>query len=58
MFGALYLYAMHLKIMRIYIDGVLRFGIPPTFNIFTIKTANHGEKKILEGLTKEFADPS
>lgn len=49
---------MHLKVMRVYIDSVLRFGIPPTFNLFTIHTSGHGDKKILEGLTKEFADPT
>lgn len=34
LFGELYISAMHLKIMRVYIDGVLRFGIPPEFHLF------------------------
>jgi hypothetical protein len=28
---------MHLKIMRTFVDGVLRFGIPPKFFIGIIK---------------------
>jgi V-type H+-transporting ATPase subunit C len=28
---------IHLKVMRIYVDGVLRFGIPPKFFIGILK---------------------
>jgi hypothetical protein len=35
---------MHLKIMRAYIDGVLRFGIPPNFFIGVIRPAKGKEK--------------
>jgi len=44
--------------MRVYIDGVLRFGIPPTFNLFSIQSSGVGDKKLLENMTKEFADPT
>ena len=30
-FSELFVILMHIKIMRAYIDGVLRFGIPPRF---------------------------
>jgi len=33
--------------MRTYIDGVLRFGIPPTFYMAIIKSGKGIEKKIL-----------
>jgi len=36
LYGELFISAMHLKVMRVYIDGVLRFGIPPTFHMLTI----------------------
>jgi len=59
LYGELFISAIHLKVMRVYIDGVLRFGIPPTFHLFTIRSANHScDKKIMEALTKEFADPT
>jgi V-type H+-transporting ATPase subunit C len=38
---------VHLKIMRTYIDGVLRFGIPPEFLMGVIKPENSkAEEKI------------
>lgn len=32
-FSELYIALLHLKVMRAFIDGVLRFGIPPRFYI-------------------------
>jgi V-type H+-transporting ATPase subunit C len=58
LYGELYLSYMHLKVMRVYIDGVLRFGIPPTFHMFCIDTQAGSEKKILDTMIKEFADPT
>lgn len=34
---------LHLKIMRTFIDGVLRFGIPPTFFMGVIKPAKNAD---------------
>lgn len=56
LFGELYIACMHLKVMRVYIDGVLRFGIPPIFLMTFIKTDQH-EKRILKGLTEKYAEP-
>lgn len=38
---------MHLKILRVFIDGVLRFGIPPTFYIGLVIPKKGEERKIL-----------
>jgi hypothetical protein len=35
---------MHLKVMRVFIDGVLRFGIPPKFYIGILKPSKAQEK--------------
>lgn len=45
-----------MKIMRIFIDGVLRFGIPPIFIMGVIKPAKNAEEKIKQKLTDNFAE--
>ena len=53
-FSELYVSLIHLKAMRAYIDGVLRFGIPPKF-LLTVVNVKHGyDKKLLKGLTDLF----
>lgn len=47
---------MHLKVMRAFIDGVLRFNIPPRFYIGVIKPAKGQEKVVLQKLSETFAD--
>jgi V-type H+-transporting ATPase subunit C len=47
---------MHLKVMRVFIDGVLRFGIPPRFFIGIIKPNKGYEKAVLAKLCDTFAD--
>lgn len=49
---------MHLKVMRTYIDGVLRFGIPPKFYIGIMKPGKGQDKKLLKALSDAFADPN
>jgi hypothetical protein len=49
---------MHLKVMRAYIDGVLRFGIPPKFYIGVIKPSKGSEKVVLSKLNEVFEDPA
>ena len=44
--------------MRAYIDGVLRFGIPPKFFLGIIRPAKGQEKKLMTGLMETFADPT
>lgn len=47
---------MHLKVMRAFIDGVLRFGIPPRFYIGILKPVRGYEKQVLMRLSDTFAD--
>lgn len=50
-YSELFICCIHLKIMRVYIDGILRFGIPPTFTISILET--HGEeRKIFKNMTE------
>jgi len=49
---------MHLKTMRAYIDGVLRFGIPPRFYIAIAKPHKGMEKKFQMALSDEFCEQS
>ena len=55
-FGELFQALMHLKIMRVFIDGVLRFGIPPRFFICIMKPNGKLEKKMFTALENEFAE--
>jgi V-type H+-transporting ATPase subunit C len=43
-FSELFIALMHLKVMRAFIDGVLRFGIPPRFYIGIVRPAKGQEK--------------
>jgi V-type H+-transporting ATPase subunit C len=49
-FSELYIALIHLKVMRAFIDGVLRFGIPITFAIAIIKPNPSQDKAILDSL--------
>jgi len=44
--------------MRAYIDGVLRFGIPPRFFIGILKPHKGKEKHILNVMSEQFCDPT
>lgn len=47
---------MHLKVMRAYIDGILRFGIPPRFYLGSISINRGKDKTLLELMIKEYAE--
>jgi len=47
---------MHLKIMRVFIDGVLRFGIPPRFYIGMVMPRRGEERKILQSMSDHLAE--
>jgi V-type H+-transporting ATPase subunit C len=55
-FQELFQALLHLKIMRTYVDGVLRFGIPPKFYLGIIKPARNQDAKIMQKLTTTFAE--
>ena len=50
-FSELFIALMHLKVMRVFIDGVLRFGIPPKFDIGILRPVKGGEKTAMEKLS-------
>lgn len=49
---------MHLKVIRAYVDGVLRFGIPPKFFMGTLFPKPNGEKAVLQEMTNVLAEES
>ena len=51
-FSELYIALIHLKVMRAFIDGVLRFGIPITFAIAIVRPFPSQEKAIMETLNQ------
>ena len=55
-FNELFSALVHLKIMRTYIDGVLRYGIPPKFYMGILKPGKGQEKKIMDKMLKIFAE--
>lgn len=52
----LFVALVHLKIMRTYIDAVLRFGIPPKFFLGIIQPSKGSDQKIKDALTGEFSE--
>jgi V-type H+-transporting ATPase subunit C len=57
-FSELFIALMHLKVMRAFIDGVLRFGIPPRFAIAVVHPQKGMEKAVLANLNQRFNDTS
>ena len=47
---------MHLKVVRAYIDGVLRYGIPPKFFIGVVIPKKGCEKSVLSDMSAAIAD--
>lgn len=57
-FSELLIALMHLKVMRAFIDGVLRFGIPPRFYLGLVQPVKGQEKAVLASLNHKFDDQS
>ena len=57
-FSELLIALMHLKVMRAFIDGVLRFGIPPRFYLGLVQPVKGQEKAVLASLNQKFDDQS
>lgn len=57
-FSELFIALMHLKVMRTFIDGVLRFGIPPNFFLAVVRPNRGLEKRVQAALNDTFADAS
>jgi V-type H+-transporting ATPase subunit C len=57
-FQALFVALMHLKVVRAYVDGVLRFGIPPKFYIGIVMPKKGAEKHVLIEMSDALAEDS
>lgn len=57
-FQSTFVALMHLKVIRAYIDGVLRFGIPPRFYMGTVFPKTGGERSVLQEMTAVLAEES
>jgi len=55
-FSELFIALIHLKAIRLYIEGVMRFGVPPQFCSCFANTGNK-DKQVTKNLIKLFADP-
>lgn len=55
-FSELYIALIHLKVMRAFIDGVLRFGIPAWFALAIVQPFKGQDKAILHTLNERFDD--
>lgn len=47
---------MHLKVMRVFIDGILRFGIPACFYMGLVVPARNADKKLLQQMSDHLAE--
>lgn len=52
----LFVALMHFKVIRAYIDGVLRFSIPPVFFMGVVMPSKGHDKKVLNELMKVTAE--
>lgn len=53
-FGEVFQAWTHLKSLRVFVESVLRYGLPPDFVGFTIKPKQKQDKKILDILTTQY----
>ena len=49
---------MHMKVIRAYIDGVLRFGIPPRLYMGVVFPVPKQERAVLTDMTSALAEDS
>jgi V-type H+-transporting ATPase subunit C len=54
-FGELFLVWMHVIALRVFVDAVLRYGLPPDFQPMMIKSRPKMEKKTVDTLARHFA---
>ena len=55
-FSDMYRGLIHLKTMIVFIEGVLRFGIPPKFFMGVIQPKPKMEQKVFKNLEVQFAE--
>lgn len=54
-FGEAFAILIHLKVLRAFVESVLRYGLPPHFLFFTLKPAPKAEKKTRFALLRALA---
>jgi V-type H+-transporting ATPase subunit C len=53
-FSELYICLMHLKALRLFVESVLRFSLPPTFFAFGVEPEEGRERKMQDILIRKF----
>ncbi|OUM59267.1 hypothetical protein PIROE2DRAFT_21266 [Piromyces sp. E2] len=54
-FGESFSCWMHIKALRVYVESILRYGLPPNFQPMIIKPKNKNERKVREVLAQHYA---
>ncbi len=54
-FSETYASWMHLKVLRMFIESILRYGLPPDFQTILVKARPKNERKVREQLNKHYA---
>jgi len=45
---------MHIKALRVYVESILRYGLPPNFQPMIIKPKNKNERRVREILAQHY----
>jgi len=56
-FSELYIALVHLKAMRVFVESVLRYSLPPQFYCACITPEQGREKKVIDTMIKRFINP-
>jgi len=54
-FGESFSCWMHIKALRVYVESILRYGLPPNFQPMIIKPKNKSERKVREILAQHYS---
>ncbi|KAJ3054411.1 hypothetical protein HK097_001882 [Rhizophlyctis rosea] len=54
-FGEVYSCWIHLKALRVFVESVLRYGLPPDFQPMLVKTKPRQERKVRDSLNQHYA---
>jgi len=55
-FGESFSCWMHIKALRVYVESILRYGLPPNFQPMIIKPKNKNERRVREILAQHYAN--
>jgi len=54
MYGEVFRALMHVKVIRLFVESVLRYGVPPDFQAVVMEPKQKYEKKLHQALMKQF----